>query len=44
MNLNLLKGILNSLKKKIDRMRCIVKCGNVTENKNLDILDEEVGI
>ena len=44
MNLNLLKGILSSLKKKIDRMRCIVKCAAVKENKNLDILDEMVGI
>ena len=42
--MNLFIGILSSLKKKIDRMRCVMKCGNVTENKNLDILDEMVGI
>ena len=42
--MNFLKGILNSLRKKIDRMRCIVKCGAVKENKRLDILDEEVGL
>ena len=42
--MNFLKGILNSLKKKIDRFRCVMKCGPVTENKHLDILDEEVGM
>ena len=42
--MNFLKGIIGSLRKKIDRFRCVMKCGNVTENKNLDILDEMVGI
>ena len=42
--MNFLKGILNSLKKKIDRFRCVMKCGPVKENKSLDILDEEVGL
>ena len=42
--MNFLKGILSSLKKKIDRMRCKITCGPVRENKALDILDEELGM
>jgi hypothetical protein len=42
--MNLFIGILSSLQKKIDRFRCVMKCGPVRENKALDILDEEVGM
>ena len=42
--MNFLKGILNSLQKKIDRFRCVMKCGTVKETKSLDILDEGVGM
>ena len=44
MNLNIFKGILSSLQKKIDRFRCVMKCGPNTKIKGLDILDEEVGM
>ena len=42
--MELIKGIIHSLKKKIDRMRCRCTCGPVKENKALDILDEQVGM
>jgi len=42
--MDLIKGIIHSLRKKIDRMRCRCTCGPVKENKALDILDEEVGL
>ena len=42
--MNFLKGIISSLRKKIDRMRCVMKCGPTTKIKGLDILDEEVGM
>lgn len=42
--MNFLKGIISSLRKKIDRMRCVMKCGPVKENKALDIQDEMVGM
>lgn len=42
--MNLFIGILSSLKKKIDRMRCKITCGPVVENKSLDIQDEMVGM
>jgi len=42
--MNLFIGILSSLKKKIDRMRCVMKCGQPIKTKGLDILDEELGM
>ena len=42
--MNFLKGIISSLRKKIDRMRCTITCGPVKENKSLDIQDEMVGM
>jgi hypothetical protein len=42
--MNFLKEILNSLRKKIDSFRCVMKCGPVKETKTLDILDETVGM
>lgn len=42
--MNLFIGILSSLKKKIDRMRCVMKCGPTTNIKGLDIIDEELGM
>jgi hypothetical protein len=42
--MEILKGILHSLQKKMDRMRCRCTCGPATKIKGLDIIDEEVGM
>ncbi len=42
--MELIKGIIHSLRKKIDRMRCRCTCGPPTKIKGIDIIDEEVGL
>lgn len=36
--------MIELIKKLINSFRCIVKCGKPINNKNIDILDEEVGL
>ena len=37
-------GILLAIRNKIKSFRCIMKCGAPINGKNIDILDEEVGL